>query len=266
MAASISSCAEDRLYALGRGAHLRLQAGPVLRRHAHQLTDHRHGQGQGEVGHELDVAFLSHGVEQVGHQLVHGRAEPLDLARRERTRHQAAQPGVVRRVGHQHVVLRGLEEFAAPRPVLTENAGGRTLDGQATPESGVAQHGLALVVAVHDVGAERRPADPGLFAHEGVVRVGIRLALGSDQHLQQPPVEVGALRDRHGVRLSFPADGADAGTRSYTNVPAELLKVKPEPFRATGTSRTTPPGRRAQATKATNGGRGDSVVPVVVSP
>ena len=49
--------------------------------HAHELADDRHGQRQGELGHELDVAASGQVVEQRVHQLVDGRAEPLDLAR-----------------------------------------------------------------------------------------------------------------------------------------------------------------------------------------
>ena len=82
-------------------------------------------------------------------------------------------------------------------PVIAEDARRGVLDPHAASEPGVSQHAQALLVAVDDVGPERRPAHPGLLAHAGVVGVGIGLALGRDEDLQQQPVEGGARDDGH---------------------------------------------------------------------
>ena len=105
---------------------------------------------------------------------------------------------MVGRIGQQHVVRPGLEELTTAPPVVAEDAGRRVLDAHAATEARVAQDGLALVVAVDDVGAERGPADPGLGVHPGVERIGIGLAVGGGQHLEQETVEGGARDDRHG--------------------------------------------------------------------
>ena len=76
------------------------------------------GSGQRELGHEVDLALRGQAVEQIVDQLVDGRTQALDLAGRERARDQSAQPGVVRRVRQQHVVLgrrRGTRRGGCPR-------------------------------------------------------------------------------------------------------------------------------------------------------
>ena len=130
-------------------------------------------------------------------QRVHGRTKLLDLARRERTRDQTAEAGVVGRIGQQHVVRTCLEELTTPPPVVAEDAGRRVLDAHAATEARVAQDALALLVAADDVGAERGPADPGLGVHPGVERIGIGLAVGGGQDLEQEAVEGGARGNRH---------------------------------------------------------------------
>ncbi len=136
-------------------------------------------------------------VEELGHESVHGRAEALHLARAERAGHQSAQPGVVRRIRHQHVVLGQLEELAASGPGAAEDVGRGVLDPHPASEPGVAQHGQALFVAVDDVGTERRPAHPRLLPHQRVARVGVGLALGCGQHLHQQCVQRRTRDDGH---------------------------------------------------------------------
>ena len=64
-------------------------------------------------------------VEQVVDQGSMAGPQALDLARRERARHQPAQAGVVRRVRQQHVVLGRVEEFAPAGAGVAEDARSR---------------------------------------------------------------------------------------------------------------------------------------------
>ncbi len=157
--------AEHGLDPLRRGADVGLQTRTLGGRDADQLADDRHGERECELGHEVDVAALGQDVEQVVDQLVDGGPQTFHLARRERARHQPAQAGVIRRVRQQHVVLGRVEEFASAGAVIAEEASRAVLDPHAPSEPRVSQHAQAFLVAVDDVGPERRPAHPGLLTH-----------------------------------------------------------------------------------------------------
>ncbi len=169
----------------------------VLGGHTHELADDGHRQRQRELGHELDFPAPGQVVEEGVNEFVDGRPKPLDLTRRERPGDEAPQACVIGWVGHQHVVLSHVEELAAPAVGVAEDVHAGVFDPDAPPEPWVAQHRLALGVAVDAVGPEGGPVDPGLFAHQCVIGVRIGLSLGRDQHLQEVPVEGRAGHDAH---------------------------------------------------------------------
>ena len=94
------------------------------------------GSGSAKSDMNSTSPLLGQVVEQVVDQRVDGRPQALDLARRERAGHQPAQPGVVGRVGQQHVVLGQLEELAPPRAGVAEDARRGVLDPDAAPRAG----------------------------------------------------------------------------------------------------------------------------------
>jgi hypothetical protein len=71
---------------------------PVGLRDSQQLGDHRDGERLGQRRDQVDLAGAQHLVDQPVHEALHGRPELLDPSRRERLRHQAAHPGVIRRL------------------------------------------------------------------------------------------------------------------------------------------------------------------------
>ncbi|RMS44897.1 hypothetical protein ALP65_04668, partial [Pseudomonas aeruginosa] len=79
---------------------------------AQQLEDHRDGQRDREVGHQVGLFAAGHGVQQCLGDPFYMRLQALHLARGERAANQRAQAGMVRRVEVEHVVA---ESLADPR-------------------------------------------------------------------------------------------------------------------------------------------------------
>ena len=71
---------------------------------AQQLEDHRDGQRDREVGHQVGLFAAGHGVQQCLGDPFYMRLQALHLARGERAANQRAQAGMVRRVEVEHVV------------------------------------------------------------------------------------------------------------------------------------------------------------------
>lgn len=103
---------------------------PVCLRDPQHLRDHRDGQGLGDIGEQIATALRDEPVHQLTGQLGHIRPQLLDRARGERLRHQAPDPGVVRRLQVEHPVVververlvrggrRGPPEVLVREPVL----------------------------------------------------------------------------------------------------------------------------------------------------
>ena len=179
-----------------RSPHERLELGPVRLRHAEHLTDHRDRELQGQLGDHVDHAVAA--VEQLVGQPHDVGPELLDGPRRERLRHQLAQPRVVRRVEAEHR-LRPLAEVLEPlEPLLFGEA--VLLPHRprlALAEPRVSQHRLAVVVSTDHHDPESAPEDRGVLANGRVARIRIGLALGREQDLGQRRIQVDDRRVRH---------------------------------------------------------------------
>ncbi len=87
-------------------------------------------------------------VEEVVHDGLHPRPQPLDSAHRERRRHETTQPGVIRRVHGEHVPGElGPREALGHHPAAQGERGVHVLG-----EPGVIERLPGLVVAHHEPG------------------------------------------------------------------------------------------------------------------
>jgi hypothetical protein len=82
---------------------------PVLVRHAEHLGDGAVGVARGDVLHEVALAGLDHLVDQPGDQRPDRRLDGGHPARGERGVHDAAHPGVLRRIAPDHHHAHDLE-------------------------------------------------------------------------------------------------------------------------------------------------------------
>jgi hypothetical protein len=84
----------------------------VLRGQAEQLRDDQHGQGLGQVAHDLQLAAVRYVRKQLVHQVLYARPQAGGALGCECGREQPAQAGVIGRVQVQQPV--GLEPPQAP--------------------------------------------------------------------------------------------------------------------------------------------------------
>ena len=82
------------------------QRGAFAFGHAEQLADDGEREREGECRHQIGGCLgipVGQNVEEVVHDGLHPRPQPLDSAHRERGRHEPTQTGVIRRVHSEHV-------------------------------------------------------------------------------------------------------------------------------------------------------------------
>ena len=148
-----------------------LEAPAVLRRHADDLRDHRHGKRVGEGLDQIDLALRHRVRDQLAGDLAHARLQAPHDARREGLVHQAAQARVHLAVGAQHarrrqVVARELREL----PVQGEGVREADVVAEDRLHVGVAEHrrdaeGEAFVQVHRVLGAPPRKEGVGIAAH-----------------------------------------------------------------------------------------------------
>ena len=173
----------------------------VLGRHADQRADHV---GRQRECHAADkVTLTAEIVEQVVAHLLDLGTQLLDTAGRERAGDEAAHPGVIGRVEHQHrqgaaadLALGAVEGDAlvrqagtAPAPRIAEKRPGVVEPGEDPPTD---QFGLE---------------DRGVLPQFGIERIRIRDGLGVGEDLEQCGVGI----ESHGVRLPVRSLGDQMG-------------------------------------------------------
>src|SRR5918999_1249336 len=91
---------------------------PIRLRDAQQLGDHRHRERLGDLLDQIELSCSLHLVDQAVHQSLDRRTKPVDHLRREGLDHQAANPGVIRRLHVQDPVPDQVPELAGLLSVL----------------------------------------------------------------------------------------------------------------------------------------------------
>ncbi len=129
----------------------RLEAVAVRSRHPQQFGDDRRGQGDGQVGDNVESCRWRRACEQIVDDRLDAFAQPLDDPRGERLGDQPTQPGVLWRIGEDHHVALDLGEGTEfPALLLREKP-----IGPCRGEACVAQTRVDLAVS-HDVPNRRR--------------------------------------------------------------------------------------------------------------
>ena len=192
-----------RVQGRGPGPHERLETRPVRSGDADQLADDGDRQRERQRGHDVDLACVEHVVQVAGDHCFDRRPQPVDPVRGERPADQAAEPGVVRRVGKEHVVPGPLEERLALLGVDVETGEPerrplpRRPQRRPAPETRVAQRGHAVLVAAQHDRPEAAAQHRGGVAQLAVERVGVGSAFGGEQQAEQDVVSVNVTDGGH---------------------------------------------------------------------
>ncbi|MET3158282.1 hypothetical protein ABIF34_005307 [Bradyrhizobium japonicum] len=134
------------------------------------VADDGDGQAEGEILDQVHVAAVDHGVDGLVDDLLDPRPHVLDAPRGEGLHHEAAQAGVVGRIGLQHPVAHAAEHRLVHDLFAVAALG--PLD-EILAEALVAHHEADIGVATGDELAERRHMDRIDRAQPVVMRIGI---------------------------------------------------------------------------------------------
>jgi hypothetical protein len=147
--------------------------GPDRLGNAQQLADNGKRKRKSEARHDVDGLPRGQAVEQIVDQGLHPGSQSLDPAGREGRRGETPEPGVVGRVGAEHVVLQeGVQEAVGDQAGKAGRGHRRVLD-----QPVVEQDRPGLLEAGHDPGrpavTQRDPVHGPLGGEPGVEGVGV---------------------------------------------------------------------------------------------
>jgi len=191
-------------------------AGRVLR-HAEQRRDHGDRERHRERRHHLGLAALGELVEDRREQALDLGPEALDHLRRERTRHQRADAGVVRRVQEQHCLRVAV---GSPRARVERRRQVHVRLG-ATPMR-VSQVVEAVVVGGEHGHAEAALPSRRLGDEASVDGNGVLAPLVVEDDVQQEPVRLGRRQ------------GRGRFGRGHVTLPRSAARATPYPWKSSG--------------------------------
>jgi hypothetical protein len=197
------------------------QLGGEPARHAEEIGDHAHGEWRGVVGHEVALSGRREPIDEFVGEPLDGRGEAIDLPRKERGVHEAAEPAVPRRFQFQQRVL--FEGMKRPqmgggfRPAKFSPGG----DVQDLPtEPPIAEERVDVVVVR---GAAVPELSPGEHAAEIPHRRIERIRIADKRLIAR--IEVVHQRVAHAITMQ----SLDPLVQTQHGVPRRLASFSPRP-------------------------------------